>query len=216
MIIIFLGPPGSGKGTQAAIIGQKLSIPTLSTSAMLHAVISAGGKLAVELKNFMDNGELVPSTLVNEIVATTIIKDEYKAGCIFDGYPRTIDQAEFLDIRFPNLKIAVAHFDIGYEILEQRIDGRFTCLKCGAIYNKYLALPQKENECDICGSHDFKIRNDDKIEILRQRWEIYLKETKPLVEYYMNKGCLFNVNANLDKDKITDVLLSNLEAMKNK
>lgn len=207
MVIIFFGPPGSGKGTQAAIISKILSIPSLSTSGILNNVIKNGGEFADELKNYMSSGKLVPSTLVNEIVSTTLAKKEYSLGCILDGYPRTIDQAEFLDIRFPQLKPVVVYCEISYEMLVNRIKERFSCVECGAIYNKLSAPTRIPNVCDVCKTTKFKIRDDDNIEVLQKRWEVYIEETKPLLEYYNNKGSLFTVDATISKEEITNNIL---------
>jgi len=206
VVIIFLGPPGSGKGTQAAIISKALSISSLSTSAILNEVIKNGGERAKELQDYMSSGRLVPSSLVNELVATTIVQDEYSAGCILDGYPRNIDQAEFLDIRFPKLELKVVYFDISYEALASRIEGRFACASCGAIYNKFSSNTKVEGVCDVCGSKEFKIREDDKLEVLHKRWEVYIEETKPLLEYYKDKGVLLSIDATLQKEEITSDL----------
>lgn len=206
MLIIFLGPPGSGKGTQAAILSKFLSIPSLSTSAILNDVIKNGGSLAEELGNYMSSGRLVPSALVNEMVVTTISKNEYKDGCILDGYPRNIEQAEFLDMKFPEASIKVLYFDISYEELVRRIEGRFTCSSCGAIYNKFSFNTKIDGVCDICESKDFKVRDDDNLEILHKRWEVYLDETKPLLDYYKGKGLLFSVDAAMQKEEITSSL----------
>lgn len=210
MVIIFLGPPGSGKGTQANVISKALSIPSLSTSFILNDSIKAVGALAQELNDYMSSGRLVPSTLVNEIVATTLAQEKYNSGCILDGYPRTIDQAEFLDIRFPEIKPRVVYFEISYEALASRIAGRFCCGGCGAIYNTQSAPTKAEGVCDICGSKDLKVRDDDKVEVLQKRWEIYIAETRPLLEYYKNKGLLISVDATLSKDEITAKLIEEL------
>ena len=211
MVIIFLGPPGSGKGTQAAVISKALSIPSLSTSAILTAVIKNGGDLGKELQDYMSSGRLVPSSLVNEMIATAIVNSEYSAGCILDGYPRNIEQAEFLNMRFPDLEIKVVYFDISYEALADRIEGRFACAACGAIYNKFSSNTKLDGVCDICASKEFKIRDDDKLEVLHKRWEVYIEETKPLLEYYKNKGLLVSINATLSKDEITSSLKNALK-----
>ena len=207
MVIIFLGPPGSGKGTQANIISKALSIPSLSTSFILSEFIKTGTPVATELQDHMSSGRLVPSTLVNEIVATTFVNEKYSLGCILDGYPRTIDQAEFFDLRFPNVKPKAVYFEISYEVLAERIAGRFCCGSCGAIYNTHSAPTKVDGICDICGSKDFTVRDDDKVEVLQKRWEIYIAETKPLLDYYRNKGVLLSVDATLSKDAITSKLI---------
>jgi len=211
VVIILLGPPGSGKGTQAAIISKSLSIPSLSTSAILAEVIKNGGDLGQELKRYMSSGRLVPSSLVNEMIATTLAKAEYSSGCILDGYPRNIDQAEFLDIRFPKINPQVVYFDISYDVLVSRVNGRFVCASCGAIYNKFAFNTKIEGVCDVCNSRDFNIRDDDKLEVLQKRWEVYIEETKPLLEYYKNKGCLLSIDATLEKTEITNNLLKLLK-----
>jgi adenylate kinase len=211
VVIIFLGPPGSGKGTQAAIISKILSIPSLSTSGILNDVIKNGGEFARELQDYMSSGKLVPSTLVNEIVATTLSKEKYSSGCILDGYPRTVDQAEFLDIRFPKIRPMAVYCEISYEALIERISGRFSCTECGAIYNKLSAPTKTVGVCDVCNATQFKIRDDDNIKVLQKRWEVYIEETRPLLEYYGNKGSLVSVDATLDKEEITSKLIQLLQ-----
>ena len=130
---------------------------------------------------------------------------------ILDGYPRNIDQAEFLDIRFPEIMPQVVYFDISYDVLASRITGRFVCASCGAIYNKFAFNTKVEGVCDICNSKDFKIRDDDKLEVLQKRWEVYIEETKPLLEYYKNKGCLLSIDATIEKTEITNNLLKLLK-----
>jgi len=211
VVIILLGPPGSGKGTQTAILSKALSLPSLSTSAILAEVIKNGEDLGRELKSYMSSGRLVPSSLVNEMMATTLAKIEYSSGCILDGYPRNIDQAEFLDMRFPQLTPQVVYFDISYDALVDRVRGRFVCASCGAIYNKFAFNTKIEGVCDACDSKDFTIRDDDALEVLQKRWEVYISETKPLLEYYKNKRSLLSIDATLEKTVITNNLLERLK-----
>jgi adenylate kinase len=211
VLIIFLGPPGSGKGTQASIISSILSIPSLSTGVALNEFCNSGGELSEKLKSYIHAGQLVPSSLVNEVVVSALSRDEYRAGCILDGYPRTIDQAEFLDMQFPNLEQKIIYFDISYSDLANRISGRFVCAKCEAIYNKISSPTKIVGICDVCGSKEFKERKDDSLDVLQKRWEVYISQTEPLLEYYASKAALISIDATLKKEEITNKVMNKLK-----
>ncbi len=209
-IVVFLGPPGSGKGTQATMISEALKLPYLSTGDILREAAKKDNDNSVALRECMANGKLVSSDLVNAIVDDTLHQAEFSAGCILDGYPRNLNQAEFLDKNFPDAKVKVVYFDIAYDTLVERVTGRFSCAKCGAIYNKFLAPTKALNKCDKCDSREFKVREDDKVEVLRKRWNEYSKETTPLVDYYTKKSAIIGVDATLKKEAIADKLLEQL------
>ncbi len=209
MILIFIGPPGAGKGTQAALIAAKLSLPVVSTGEILRAKASSDTPEAIELKKILDSGKLVPSVGVNQFVLEYL--NSVTNGCILDGYPRSLDQAEFLS---KNIKqpIKVLYFDISSDVLVKRITGRFSCSDCGRIYNKYFSPTKTEGKCDICGSEEFTYRSDDNELTVRSRLETYEKQTMPVVDYYKKLNSLEVVDAAKSVKKITEDLVSILKS----
>lgn len=203
MIVTFIGPPGSGKGTQAALIASKLGVTHLSTGDVLRSRLESGDKESKALRKVMESGKLVPSNVVNELVLSAI-KDSSK-GCILDGYPRNLAQAEFLDQNCED-DVTAIYFDISHDLLIKRIAGRFSCSKCGKIYNGYFSPPKVEKSCDKCQSHNFTHRADDNAETVAVRLNEYDRETKPLVQYYQKLGRLQVVDASKSVDKISEEL----------
>lgn len=208
MIIVLVGPPGCGKGTQSALLSKELGIPALSTGDIIRIKAESRTEEGDDLRRIISEGKLAPSNLVNKAVLEYL--DLHQAGCILDGYPRNLDQAEFLS---NNLKqeIIVIYFDIDKEILVQRILGRFSCEKCGAIYNKSFAPTRVANKCDVCGSETFTHRVDDNEIVIRKRLDVYDNDTLPIVEYYKNLNRLHLVDAMKPVDEIKEELLSILK-----
>ena len=202
-IIILLGLPGSGKGTQAAILSNELLLPHISTGDIFRKMISEGSEESKLLAEYMNEGKLVPVDLVNKIVKKFIRSDECKGGCILDGYPRTLSQAEYL-IENINAEINVIFFKVEDNVVMKRVLGRMNCASCGRIYNKYFDNPKKEGICDECKSTEFLSRSDDDEVTVLSRIEEYRKETLPLVEYYQHKGRFFTVNADGSKQDVID------------
>lgn len=203
MIVTFIGPPGSGKGTQASLIANKLGIPHLSTGDILRSKLKSGDKDGDSLRQMMAAGKLVPSDVVNKLVLEATCPLE--TGCILDGYPRNLAQAEFLEQNCKS-KVSAIYFDINHDLLIKRISGRFSCSKCGKIYNSYFTPLKIEKTCDTCESHDFTYRADDKEETVAVRLSEYDKETKPLVEYYKKLNRLKVIDASKAVDKIAEEL----------
>lgn len=203
MIVTFIGPPGSGKGTQAALIASKLGIPHLSTGDILRSKIEAGDKESDALRRMMSGGKLVPSDVVNQLVLDAAC--HLKKGCILDGYPRSLEQAEFLEQNCSN-EVQAIYFDIDHDLVIKRISGRFSCSKCGKIYNSYFNPPEVKETCDKCKSHDFTYRADDKEETVEVRLQEFNKETAPLMQYYKKLGRLKVVDASQAVDKIAEEL----------
>lgn len=211
MIVIFIGPPASGKGTQATLISGMFKLPYLSTGNILRDASKGKGPDNDSLRETIASGKLVPSDLVNRLAFKELEKEEYKRGFVLDGYPRNLSQAEFLDKKFPDERYKVFFFDIAYEDLIARATSRFACAKCGAIYNK-ISVPTKiENECDMCGSHEFVTRDDDNAEVLEERWKEYMQQTMPLVAYYNAKDVLVKIDATMKKEDITHKLVAELK-----
>lgn len=196
MKLLIMGPPGAGKGTQAVLIKDAYNIPHISTGDMFREAIGNKTPLGIKAKEFMDKGLLVPDELTNGIVKERLSKDDCKTGFLLDGFPRTISQAEFLDntLKQLNLNIdAVVNIDIDKDILVDRITGRLVCPSCGASYHIKTKLPKKEGICDVCDTPLIR-RKDDEESTFVNRLDVYIKNTKPLLEYYQNQDILINVN----------------------
>ncbi len=196
MNLILLGPPGSGKGTQAKLIVEKYGIPHISTGDMLREAVAKGTELGKEAKKYMDAGKLVPDEVVIGIVKERLQQPDCEKGFILDGFPRTIPQAEALDKILEELgkKIdAVINIQVPEEEVVKRIVNRRTCKNCGAVYHLIYKPPKEDNKCDKCGGELYQ-RDDDKEETVRQRYKVYKEQTEPLVEYYAKKGVLYNID----------------------
>lgn len=204
MIIIMLGAPGAGKGTQAARIAETYHIPHISTGDIFRANIKGGTELGKKAKSYMDAGKLVPDELVCDLVADRIAQDDCKDGCILDGFPRTIPQAESLDkaVARMNTKVDFAvNVDVPDEVIVERMSGRRACLKCGATYHVAYKPPKKEGICDVCGS-ELVLREDDKPETVKTRLNVYHEQTQPLIDYYEKKGVLLTVDGTNPMDEV--------------
>lgn len=196
MRIILLGPPGAGKGTQAKSICNKYSIPHISTGDIFRKNISEMTPLGIEAKKFIDKGQLVPDELTIDIVKDRIKQDDCKNGYLLDGFPRTVNQAEALDL-FLASNGEVLHtallIQVPREFILDRMTGRRVCPSCGASYHIKYNPPLIERECDICGSVVIQ-RKDDIEETVCERLDIYDSQTQPLIEYYKNMNLLSVVN----------------------
>jgi len=211
MDIILLGPPGSGKGTQAKMIADKYKVKHISTGDILRENVRNGTPLGTEAKKFMDAGKLVPDTLLIDIIKDRLAKPDVKAGWMLDGYPRTIPQAEALDKILPSLgqKIdVVLNVDVPDQELIKRVTGRRMC-KCGTTYHVQFNPPKVAGKCDACGA-DLYQRQDDTEETVKQRLQAYHTQTQPLIDYYTKRGIVATVLGVGDIkaifDKITKVL----------
>ncbi len=192
MKLIFLGPPGAGKGTQAKILSKKMNIPQVSTGDLFRENLKNETELGIEAKKYMDKGLLVPDKVTNAMAKKRLERDDCKEGYILDGYPRTIPQAEFLDSVQDIDK--VVNFELTEEEVVKRISGRRTCMSCGEMYHLMFKKPQKENTCDKCGS-ELTQRADDKPEAVKKRLEVYRKLTEPLIKYYTMQNKIINISA---------------------
>ena len=199
MNIILLGPPGSGKGTQARVLTEKRGLVQLSTGDMLRAAKDAGTETGLRVKDIMAKGQLVSDDVVNDIVAERIDAPDVRGGFILDGYPRTLGQAAALEKmladRRRKLDAVVELRVTDTEELVRRVSGRFTCAECGEGYHDQTKQPRRAGVCDKCGSTKFKPRRpDDNAVSMRTRLAAYNRETAPLVEYYTKKGNLFPID----------------------
>ena len=187
MRIILLGAPGAGKGTQAEFITAKLGVPAVSTGNLLRSAISEGTELGKKVAEYMNKGSLVPDELVIELVRERVKAPDCQKGMVFDGFPRTLAQAEALD-RVMDIDM-VLFLDVSDDAIVERMSGRRTCPKCQATYHVVSHPPKKEGICDKCGTA-LGIRDDDRPEVVRQRIAVYHKQTEPIVNHYKNKGLL--------------------------
>lgn len=194
MQLIIFGSPGVGKGTLSAMLAGKYKIPHLSTGDIFRAEIKSGNS---ELIQYVEKGLLVPDMVVNKIVEKALKQDDYKNGFILDGYPRTTDQAEFLENVLWKLKKkidVVLNLAAAEEEIVKRLTSRRNCAKCGAAYNLITMKPKKKDACDKCGSA-LVMRKDDEPETVKKRIRVYQQETAPLIDYYKKKKMLLDIDA---------------------
>ncbi len=209
MKLILLGPPGAGKGTQAANIIETFSIPHISTGDIFRKNIKEGTELGKKAKEYMDRGELVPDTLVVEIVEDRLKAEDCKSGFLLDGFPRTVFQAEALDKVLENMGAGldyVINVVVDPELLVERAVGRRICRDCGSTYHIKYNPPREESVCDKCSGELYQ-RSDDNADTVTNRIRVYMDETSPLIEYYRVKGNLINVDGQQDIDKVFDDIL---------
>lgn len=196
MRLILLGAPGAGKGTQAEMLTKLYDIPCISTGNIFREHISKNTELGQKAKAYMDEGKLVPDSLVIELVKSRITQDDCKNGMIFDGFPRTIPQAEALDVMLKELNIPidfVVNVEVADELIIERMAGRTVCPSCGASYHKVNKPSKVSGKCDLC-SADLIQREDDKAETVKKRLDVYHEQTEPLIAYYRQQGKLVDVD----------------------
>jgi adenylate kinase len=206
MIVILLGPPGSGKGTQAKRLEERRGLIQLATGDMLRAVVASGSPLGQKVKSIMDSGALCPDDILIDMIAERIGKPDCRNGFILDGFPRTVPQAEALDrmLAQRNLRLdAVIEIKVDEAALVERLAGRFTCRTCGASYHDRFHLPKDEGVCDICGGKTFDRRADDRPEAVKTRFEAYHRQTAPILPYYRDRNLLRQVDGMADIDTVT-------------
>jgi adenylate kinase len=197
-IVIFLGPPGAGKGTQASRVATRLRVPHVSTGDLFRHHLKQGTPIGQLAKGFMDRGALVPDEVVCSMVEDRLGQPDAKGGCILDGFPRTIPQAEALEKLLARLgrgTTTVVSFDLASSVLEERIGGRLTCKGCGASFHATLNPPKVAGICDACGKAELHVRADDRPESVRARMTEYAQKTAPLLDFYGSRGALHRVDA---------------------
>jgi adenylate kinase len=209
MNLILLGPPGAGKGTQAKRLEQAHGLVQLATGDMLRAETASGSELGRRIKAVMESGALVSDDIVIEVIEQRIAAPEAKNGVILDGFPRTIPQAEALDAMLARQSLKLDHvilMEVDETALVVRLAGRFSCRNCGASYHDDNNRPTKDGVCDFCGSTDFVRRPDDRPEAVQKRFEVYHRQTAPILPYYRAKGILETVDGMGEMDAVTQAI----------
>ena len=214
--LIFLGPPACGKGTQTNKLAQYFGFPHVDTGSLLRAEIQSGSENGKIAKSFIDKGMLVPVDLVGTIIKNRLSQDDCKNGYILDGYPRSLEQAQMLEVinseinKGEEVDFRAVYFELDQSVLISRIVNRRSCSACGEIYNLKFKPTKVEGKCDICGG-DLIQRKDDNEEIAKARFETYFHETAPLIDYYKNKNVLRTINADGTIDEVWERLLKVVE-----
>ncbi len=206
MNVILLGPPGSGKGTQAKRIEQIYGIVQLGTGDMLRAEIASGSALGRRVKDIMEAGELVPDDIIITLIRGRIDRPDCAKGFILDGFPRTVPQAEALDRMLNQNHLgldAVIELEVDEADLVDRLSGRFSCQNCGASFHQRTHRPRVEGVCDVCGSTELVCRPDDRPEAVKTRFEVYRRQTAPILPYYRSRGILHSIDGMAGIDAVT-------------
>lgn len=205
MNLILMGLPGAGKGTQAEKIIDTYHIPHISTGDMFRAAIAEGTDLGLEAKRYMDEGKLVPDEVTTGIVKERLSKADCDKGFLLDGFPRTMAQAEALQQIMVELNKnidAVINIEVAPDVIVDRLSGRFICRDCGATYHKLYNQPKVEDTCDRCSGHNFYQRDDDKPETVKNRLDVNIENSKPILAFYNEAGVLFDVDGDRDINEV--------------
>ncbi|USJ20573.1 adenylate kinase [Lactococcus formosensis] len=208
MNLLIMGLPGAGKGTQAEFIVKNYGVNHISTGDMFRAAMKNETEMGKLAKSYIDKGALVPDEVTNGIVKERLAQDDIKAsGFLLDGYPRTFDQAEALDKMVVELGIkldAVINIEVNPDILVERLSGRYICRTCGATYHKLFKPTKVEGTCDVCGGHDLYQRADDVPETVKNRLEVNIKESAPILKHYTELGLVKSVDGGQEMEKVTE------------
>lgn len=208
MKLILLGAPGAGKGTQAEVISEKLSIPAISTGNIIREALANGTEMGLKAKSFIDAGQLVPDDVVIGIIKERLAKDDCAAGFILDGFPRTIPQAEALDTMGVTIDRVIS-IEVADEKIAKRMSGRRVCKACGASYHLEYKKPAVEGICNVCGGELIQ-RKDDHPDTVLDRLHVYHEQTEPLKGYYEKKGILRIVEG---QEEVADTTALTLKAL---
>lgn len=213
MFLVFLGAPGAGKGTQAAIISKRLSLAHLASGDLFREAVEKGTKLGEKVKGYMEKGVLVPDEVTIQLISERLIEPDCQGGCIFDGFPRTLAQAQALDRILAGMGKAldkVVYIEVPEEELLKRLGGRWVCRKCQAPYHEITSPPKVAGVCDRCGGELYQ-RPDDNVETVRERLKVYFGQTVPLLDYYQAQGKLVRVDGKLGIEEVAEAIIGVLK-----
>ena len=212
MILVFLGAPGAGKGTQAAVISRKFGLAHIASGDLFRQAVEKGTELGKSVKGYMDKGVLVPDEVTIELISERLNEPDCKLGCVFDGFPRTIEQAKALDKMLAGRGWAIdkaIYIEVSEGELLKRLGGRWICRNCQAPYHEVTSPPKTRGKCDKC-SGDLYQRSDDAEETVKERLKVYFAQTAPVLDYYRKEGNIVTVDGKLGieevSEKIIDVL----------
>lgn len=215
MRLILIGPPGVGKGTQAALLEERLGLRQLSSGVIFRAEIEAETDLGRLAQSYIDRGELVPNGITIEMMAKRIRSDEVrKRGFMLDGFPRTIRQAEALDKMLEEMQMPideVVSIEVEDEVVVQRLSGRMGCTRCGEIYHMESKPPKREELCDKCNSPLF-VRTDDQPDTIRERLRVFRENTQPVIEHYEAKGLLLKVDGSQEPESVYAAIIQGIQS----
>lgn len=213
MNLIMLGPPGAGKGTQAAMLAERLGIPHVASGELFREALKAETELGLTAKSYMDRGELVPDEVTIAMIRERLLKPDCDEGIILDGFPRTIEQAKALKellVEQEKTIDAALFIDASEDELVRRLSSRWTCRNCQAIYNLISNPPREKGKCDICGGELYQ-RADDLPETVRNRIRVYWDQTSPLIDYYRDAGLLITIESEGGIDRVQAKILEALQ-----
>lgn len=213
MFLVFLGAPGAGKGTQAAVISKRLSLAHLASGDLFREAVEKGTELGKKVKGYMEKGVLVPDEVTIQLISERLKAPDCKGGCIFDGFPRTLTQAEALDRMLAGQGKALdkaVYIEVPEEELLKRLSGRWICRKCQAPYHEVTSPPRVSGVCDRCGGELYQ-RPDDNVETVKERLKVYFDQTVPLLDYYWAQGKLVCVDGKLGIEEVTEAIIGVLK-----
>lgn len=218
MFFILLGAPGAGKGTQADIIVKEMSLPHVASGDLFRHALKNGTELGKQAESYMKAGKLVPDEITIKMILERIAQPDCNNGCVFDGFPRTLEQAKALDTALEKQGKAIEkaiYIEVPSEVLLERLTGRWICRNCQSPYHLKNSPPKKAGVCDKCGGELYQ-RADDKEETIKERLKVYFAQTMPLLEYYEKKNRLFRVNGNQHIDSVGKDIVKFLKGLKQK
>lgn len=217
MRLVFLGAPGSGKGTQAKKLVTEFNIPQISTGDLLRAAVRDNTDTGSKAKRYMDAGQLVPDEIVLKLIEERLQEEDVQDGYILDGFPRNLAQAEELSKLLAEMKqevTAAIYVKVKHDVIMKRLTGRRTCLNCGQMYNIHFSPPKVENVCDACGAEDqIELRSDDNETTVSKRLDVYEQETYPLIGWYAHEHNLITLDGERGQDEIYDQLKQELKEL---
>jgi adenylate kinase len=212
MYLVLLGAPGAGKGTQAAIISQKTGLAHIASGDLFRQAVQKGTELGKLVKSYMDKGELAPDEVTIKVIMERLGEPDCEKGCIFDGFPRTLDQAKALEEKLSEQSKGIdkaVFIEVPDEELMKRLGGRWTCKSCQAVYHEVASPPKVAGKCDKCGGELYQ-RPDDNEATIRERLKVYFNQTTPVLEYYKSNGKLIAVDGKLSIDEVAEKVVEAL------